>query len=124
MKLWNAKTAAFLLLPLLTLTGCSIAATNKAPIYTDANFNEMTQDIENVICDVKGKQIMEEEDVENFRALTARLDTYKGSKKQEVSDVAAKLNNISDNWSASLGIDLGEENGKMLTNLCTKMENQ
>lgn len=123
MKMNKTRIATIVLLPILCLTGCSSATNFNKVSYNDQNFTEMTQDIQNVICDVKGKQIMEKQDVDNFRALTDRLETYHGAKKTQVDEVIVKLDDIAANWSASLGIDLGESNGAMLTDLCTKMEN-
>lgn len=96
----------------------SFANTQYPEKYSDSNFNIMSQDIETVVCSVKNKTTMSQEDVEKFYGLSVRLDTYEGTKDQQVNKISDIIKNIADNWSATVGIDLGPDNAKMLTELC------
>lgn len=111
-------TTSLLLSAVVMFTGCS---STQAP-YTDENFDVLQQDLTSTVCSVSGKTVMTQEDVDSFQELSERLDAYEGEKKEQVKRVSDSLYNISLTWEGTLGIDLGEQNGEQLTNLCNQLE--
>lgn len=111
-------TTSLLLAGVVIITGCSSAKES----YTDENFDVLQQDLTSTVCSVSGKTVMTQEDVDSFQNLSERLDAYKGEKEAQVKRVSDSLYNISLTWEGTLGIDLGEQNGEQLTNLCNQLE--
>lgn len=108
----------------LSVSACAPAepTTVQETTYSDANADDMKRDIEITVCNVAGKTVMDQEDVDSFLLLSRNLRTYEGEKRESALDVANILESIATDWSIALNTDLGEENGQMLTDLCEQVK--
>lgn len=111
----------------LFVVGCSPVEQGELPdspppvLEADATIQSLTKDTVDVLCDLSGKTVLEQTDIQSLRDMASLLEQYEGFNEVEARNVSTGLRELASTYETTVGIELPAEAAEQLVTGCDEI---
>lgn len=102
----------------IMLTGCNSSSTNNNEQASTAGAQELVKETVDTICTLSGKTELASEDIEVFRDMADKLNSYDGVESDQMTKTAGQLESFANTHEMTIGMKLDKTTTEQFVTGC------
>lgn len=105
----NIRFASIALAGLVILSGCSsVKSSNEQNQANNVTAQDLVKEVVDTVCTLSGKTKLMSEDIEVFRDMADKLNTYSGDDSMQLQKTADQLESFANTYEMMVGVELDQ----------------